>query len=360
MNLPQAQPHARDESGTDVAVFHRIIHDVTSDGADIAAVLWRHFSQAPGTPLRDGDWDRLASDFSGSVSGDMDAEHSARLTGRVFAELQRSPCPATMDGLVERIERVYREIGAQFADLLIDFVHSALMTSRREGVSETVFLARDAVPFYVIARELTTRGIACQPVSLLDLNRGMIPAFAAPPTASRVHNEALVVRYLAARFAARERVAIVDTGLYGTLIRATLEMRLFEDPVVMFFASKNPNIYGYLNGLGGSKTERTAALDAFGEACCDTVETWPKLYTPSELHFDGQDVRAISAPTDLVSGAASLALYRALAQRARTADLPALEPRDASALPLAEPLPRWEHADAWQAAWQSGPIAPVG
>lgn len=351
-----------------VDAFHRVILDFSSGSTDIAAVLARQFGHAADMPLRGRDWDRLETGFAASVSSDVDPAHCARLARRLFATLQRTPCPATMGELAARTELLYREIGLAFSDLLIDFVQAALATARHQGVTQTFFLARDAIPFYLIALELHRRSGGPQQVALLDFNRRMIPSFAAPDIPSCVPVE----HYLGPKLAAGGRVALVDTGLYGSLIQSTLRMGLVSDPVVMFFASRNPSIFGYLNGLMSVKRTPGSALDIFGEACCDSLETWPKPYAPCALRSGADGVEAVSRWTDPVSVIASLALYRTLAQRARVVELNALDPRGvatrldrqrldpASLLMLPVPLPRWEHADAWQASWQSGPMAPLG
>jgi len=364
LNAPNTLTQVRAELGAsedilDASDFHRLIREATADDAEIGSVLWRRFGHSPDKRLEDEDWARLESEFFATMSADHGADYAKRMSAQVFADLRATPVPATLGTLTERIVRIHHRVGAEFADLLIGFVHASLLASLRLGAAETVFLARDAIPFHVIAQALTERGLVRQPIALLDLNRSMIPTFSistapAPPLA-----DLPVSRYLAARFVDRERIAIVDTGLYGTLIQPVLEMRLFRDPAVLFFASKNPNIYGYLNAMSSPSIGGTAHLDAFGEACCDTVETWPKPYASCTLRTDGAVTRAVSSPADFVSLTASLALYQALAQRARRVDLDRLDPRASLSRPMMDPLPRWEHAAAWLAAWRSGPLAPL-
>ena len=345
---------------TKVDVFHRIIRTVSKGDMDVAAALHQLFGIPQSTTLHEEDWTRMKGEFSHSMSTDVGSKvQGDRLTERVFAKLEGNQFPMTIRDLIERIDSVYSKIAAEFSDLLIDFVHTSLTISRNLGVSETVFLSRDAVPFYVIASELTASAIEHQPIALLDLNRRMIPDYGAPPFKHQSSDDMLVKRYIDARLASRQRIAIVDTGLYGTLIGAVLEIRLIEDLVVVFFASKNPDIFGYLNGLSSDNLGSPVPLSAIGEACCDVVETWPKLYGPSQLLDDGQVVWPVARPTDVVAAAASLSLCKALAERARSINLEALSPCSLSDLPLEAPLPCWEHAEAWLSMWRKGPISPM-
>ena len=57
-------------------------------------------------------------------------------------------------------------------------------------------------------------------------------------------------------------------------------------------------------------TQRTPPLGSLGQLCCDVLESWPKLYSRSELRAEPKGPAAYARATDPVSAAAALVLYR--------------------------------------------------
>lgn len=365
-----ATAHCREPLSREVRVdaLHRLILDVVGSSSDLAETALQHVARHPSTALQPSDWDRMEMDFAGAFSVDAPPPHAIRESRRLVEQLRLAPCPATWGALARRVEQHYRDAAVAFAPLLIHFVQEALRTCQRHKVSRIIFLARDAIPLHVIGLELCRRIPGLPPLSLLNLNRSMLPGFPSPA----ITDSAWVQTYLAEAIGATERVALVDTGLYGTLVHGMMEMGVVVTPVTLFFASKNPHIHGYLNGLTPQGRPPFATLDPLAETCCDSLETWPKLYGPCVLHGDAHGVHAWTRMADPISVVASLALYRALAQQARAIDLEALDPHEAlqrldlqrlepsATLMLPMPLPRWAHADAWQDAWRAGPLPPLG
>lgn len=353
----------------DTAVFHERLMSASQEDRGLPQAVAELFGVAPDDTLDYRDWRRISAGYTREAGGDMDPCQASRHAAAVFDALRAPPMPATVADLVHKTEQLYAAAADDLSDLAIAFVKWAMETSDRQRASDLMFLARDAIPFYVVACQLQARGVVCGRLSLLALNRTMMPRSPLDEAFPGDLRGTDVEQFLAAAFATRHRPLLIDTGLYGTLIQPILGSAALPDPSVVFLASKNPRIAGYLNHLDApDKKTGHAPLGPLGEACCDVLENWPKPYTRPRLwERDGGWVAAARL-TDPVSATAALVLYRTLARRARTRDLETLDPhaalRRVAALSgprfLTESLPRWPHADRWQAAWSHGSVAPLG
>lgn len=352
---------------TDTALLHERLMSASREDRGMPQAVAELFGAAADEPLSQRDWRRISAGYKREACGDMETCQADRHAADVFDALWTPPVPATLADLVRRTERLYGAAAADLSDLVIAFVKWAMDTGERQRASDLVFLARDAIPFYVVARQLKARGVACGRLSLLALNRTMMPRSPQDEAFPGDLRGTDVERFLAAAFAARRRLLLVDTGLYGTLIKPILGSPALPDPSVVFLASKNPHIAGYLNHVDPpkGKTDRPP-LSPLSELCCDVLENWPKPYTRPCLWDRGESSVAGARLTDPVSATAALVLYRTLAARARTLDLEALDPHAAlkrfKSLSgprfLTETLPRWPHADRWQTAWSHGTVSP--
>jgi hypothetical protein len=354
---------------TDTAFFHERLLSASQEDRGLPQAVAELFGAAPDERLSQRDWRRISAGYKREACGDMETCQADRHAATVFDALWTPPVPETVTDLVRRTEHLYGAAAADLSDLVIAFVKWALETGERQRASDLVFLARDAIPFFVVARQLKARGVASGRLSLLALNRTMMPRSPQEEAFPGDLRGTDVERFLAAAFATRQRPLLIDTGLYGTLIKPILTSPALPDPSVVFLASKNPHIAGYLNRVDPpeEKTDQSS-LGPLSELCCDVLENWPKPYTRPCLWDRGGSWVAGARLTDPVSATAALVLYRTLAARARTLDLEALDPHAAlqrfKSLSgprfLTETLPRWPHADRWQAAWSHGSVSPSG
>lgn len=232
-----------------------------------------------------------------TVAGELSASLRAEgdLTDDQIEGVLRRLCPAPDAGVArwlgECCERLLLRTRPWFP-LWRSFTHWLITWAAAHHYRQIIFLARDAIPFYLVARWSADSAVAGLDLRLLDLPRA---ALAQPDVAA----------HLSARLCPRPPTLIVDTGCYGTVATRLAdwlrENQGADDVGIAFFASRNPRIFGYLNYL---MARRYLSPDAYGPAGrrpmdfviygCDLLESLPKPYrchvhphavtrTPSDL-----------------------------------------------------------------------------
>ena len=120
------------------------------------------------------------------------------------------------------------------------FIQFVLRWCESHGFETIVFLGRDALPFYYLARGIAASRPTAHLVQLY-VSRSEEPTV--EPLVLGIDPPSLF----------RQRVAYVDSGCYGTLVHqlATTGHRKHGGPLpaVFFFYSRNPHIFGYMNYL---------------------------------------------------------------------------------------------------------------
>jgi hypothetical protein len=243
-----------------------------------------------------------------SGEGDLAADQQAEIFRQLFPKDPGS-------GLTQALEAaVTRFLGATrpWFPLWHAYVDWTLQWCAHRGYSNIAFLCRDAVPFYVISKELRPRVARGRPrvtTSLVHASRRL----AATPNFER-H---------VLRAVPKEHVAIVDTGCYGSLIPQLIEIvksrSLFErPPAVFFYFSRNPQIFGYVNYLaaweslhGRHGPNELTSLSDFIVRAGDVVEALPKPYFVEELRDDGTPRVCLQDLVSFVLGAALISSLRA-------------------------------------------------
>lgn len=327
-------------------------------------------------------WETIKRRFTASCKEDPADSGGRGHAQRVLRLLEASRRPCDHGTLIERIQSVYGHVARRWNRLLTAFMHDTLATCRARGVTDVVFLAQDATPLYAVATRLEASSSDGPRLSLLDLSRTMVkkalrsrgdwPDGFYPGDVRPEHwQSTLLDSYLKRRLPRDGRVALVDTGVYGTLVKLMLDAGRLSDPFVFFFASKNPSIFGFLNQLlpvGGDDGDFIAMY-------CDTLERWPPLYTGVELQAGEKGAVAESRVADFVSVAAALVLYREFATGHAEIDASAIDARhevsallrhyrehdqlgEAGGLVLGDPLPTWQYAARWRESWDHGCIPP--
>jgi hypothetical protein len=171
------------------------------------------------------------------------------------------------------------------------FTNWALRWCRQNSIETLVFLARDALPFFVAATALEQG----RHLQLAHVSR-------------RVRANALTLNSILRQ----PSIALIDSGCYGTCIndlrqrwRATIEDRHPDGLATLLYYSRNPQLFGYLNYvmcqdmLASPETMDGAA--EFIIYAGDLLEALPKPY-----QYTINDPSMVT-PSDLVSFTISIA-----------------------------------------------------
>lgn len=171
------------------------------------------------------------------------------------------------------------------------FTNWALRWCRQNSIETLVFLARDALPFYVAA-------------TALDEGRHLRLAHVSRAIRTNALTASSVLR--------QPSIALIDSGCYGTCIndlrqrrRATLGDREPDGLATLLYYSRNPQLFGYLNYVMCqdmlASPETMAGAGEFIIHAGDLLEALPKPYQYSV------DDPATVVPSDLVSFTISIA-----------------------------------------------------
>jgi hypothetical protein len=266
------------------------------------------------------------------------------------------------------VERAYGVVGRAWASLLTAFVAAVVRECRRHGVTDIVFLARDGILLDVVYRSALEGRRAGINDWILDLNRSIVGVNGSDEL-DPVPDEVLI-RHIRSSVPLGDRVAIVDTGLYGTLVHTLARLGLLGDSLVMFFSSRNPHVYGFLQAVEASSAERDLAT-----LCCDTLESWPKPYRTARLAAASDGAVAVAEAADPISMCAHLTLARSLADSGGQLDPDEVDPAaelaildglqalgTAAGVPLLLPhvVKQWPDAAYFLGTeWDIGPLPPL-
>jgi hypothetical protein len=231
--------------------------------------------------------------------GDLDPAQVSRLASEL--------CPSPTDGLgmwlADAAERLVLRI-RPWIPVWVGYTWWALEWCRYAERDQIVFLGRDGLPFYAAARYLPGR-IQCP--ALLDAPR-------------RLLGSPLLDEHLATTIDCHRPVAFVDTGCYGTVATSLARYCARHgagDAAMLFLASRNPRIFGYLNYvmswqlLFAGPCSAPGPMD-FAIYACDLAEALPKPYT---VHIGPESVQRV--PADLASFVLSLKVCVEVARYAR-------------------------------------------
>lgn len=195
--------------------------------------------------------------------------------------------PAWLCGTTERFLNLIKP----WTPVWLGFTDWALRWCRQNSIETLVFLARDALPFYVAATALE-QGIN---LHLAHVSR------ATRPDAVTMNS---ILR--------KPGIALIDSGCYGTCIselqqrRATLFEPAHQEALpTLFYYSRNPRLFGYVNYVmskdmltSPETMDRAADFIIFAG---DLLEALPKPY---QNHAPD---RSMVEPSDLVSFTVSIA-----------------------------------------------------
>jgi hypothetical protein len=216
---------------------------------------------------------------------DLSERQVDQLCNRTFGTERELPA-----WLCDTTER-FLNIVKPWTSVWLGFTNWTLRWCRQNSIETVVFLARDALPFFVAADALE-QGLH---LHLAHVSR------AAGPDALTVNS---VLR--------QPSIALVDSGCYGTCINdlrqrrsALVECAHGEGLATLLYYSRNPQLYGYMNyvmcnDMLASPEDMDRATE-FIIYAGDLLEALPKPY-----QYHAED-RSTVEPSDLVSFTISIA-----------------------------------------------------
>ncbi|MFI0446674.1 hypothetical protein [Actinomadura sp. 6N118] len=204
---------------------------------------------------------------------------------------------AWLCGTTER----YLNIIKPWTPVWLSFTNWALRWCRQNSIETLVFLARDALPFYVAATSLE-QGLN---LHLAHVSRATRP-------------DALTANSILRQ----PSIALVDSGCYGTCINelrqrrsAVLDNSHDDGLATLLYYSRNPQLFGYVNYVMGkdmlASPETMDRAADFVIYAGDLLEALPKPYRYRE-----QDLSSVEL-SDLVSFTISIAALSRISSMAK-------------------------------------------
>lgn len=220
-----------------------------------------------------------------------------------------------VDQLCNRTFGTQRELGAWLCDtterflniikpwtpVWLSFTNWGLRWCRQNSIETLVFLARDALPFFIAATALE-QGLH---LHLAHMSRATQP-------------DALTVNSILRQ----PSVALIDSGCYGTCINdlrqrqsVLIEHSRHGGLATLLYYSRNPQLFGYINYVMCSDMLTSPeAMDRAAEFIIyagDLLEALPKPY-----QYHAQD-QSMVEPSDLVSFTISIAALSDISSMAK-------------------------------------------
>jgi hypothetical protein len=227
----------------------------------------------------------------------------------------RELSPRQVDQLCHRTFSIRHELPAWLCDtterflniikpwtpVWLGFTNWTLRWCEQNSIETLVFLARDALPFFIAATALE-QGLH---LHLAHVSRAIRP-------------DALTANSILRQ----PSVALVDSGCYGTCIndlrqrRSALTQRSgHEGLATLLYYSRNPQLFGYINYvMSRDMLASPEAMDRAGEFIIyagDLLEALPKPY-----RYHAQDGSTVE-PSDLVSFTISIAALSEISSMAK-------------------------------------------
>jgi hypothetical protein len=240
---------------------------------------WESWTQRP-LPLvleaREAFRDTLLAD------GDLGLDQLRGFLNSIFAHEESSFEP----WLRATTERFMLRVRPWFP-LWMGYVRWVLDWCKARGYKQVVFLARDSLPFYVIARQLVHD-------NAMDLHLHLVHASRSVGPSGELDD------HLSQTIDWRQPVAAVDSGCYGTIMATLVRYQRQVSGsssgfAAFFYFSRHPRIFGYMNYLmsghilaepGSDLTARNARN--FIIYAGDVLEAMPKPYRLLSIELGGR------------------------------------------------------------------------
>jgi hypothetical protein len=219
------------------------------------------------------------------AAGDLSLRQVGQVCDRTFGS--QSDLAAWLSETTER----YLTLIRPWIPVWYGFTNWALRWCRQNSIETLVFLARDALPFFVAANALEQG----QHLQLAHVSRA-------------IRTNALTLSSVLRQ----PSIALIDSGCYGTCIndlrqrrRASLDDRQPDGLATLLYYSRNPQLFGYLNHVMCqdmlTSPETMAGAAEFVIHAGDLLEALPKPY-----QYTVDDPASV-VPSDLVSFTISIA-----------------------------------------------------
>jgi hypothetical protein len=260
---------------------YRLAAEYTREVVDFCLERWRIAKSADAPSV-----EQAGGEFRGSMSAanDLSPRQVDQLCDRTFGP-QRD-LPTWLWATTERFLALIRP----WTPVWHGFTSWALRWCRQNSIENLVFLARDALPFYVAA-------------TALEQGRHLHLAHVSRAVRTDALTSSSILR--------QPSIALIDSGCYGTCINDIRQHRRAsfgdqpDDLATLFYYSRNPQLFGYLNYvMCQDMLTSPETVDGAGEFIIhagDLLEALPKPY-----HY-AADEPGMVIPSDLLSFTISVA-----------------------------------------------------
>jgi hypothetical protein len=271
---------------------YRLAAEYTRAIVDFCLDRWRVASSAEAPSAEEA-----GGQFRSAMLAANDLSHRQvdQVCSRTFAS--QSDLPAWLCETTER----YLNLIRPWTPVWYGFTNWALRWCRQNSIETLVFLARDALPFFVAA-------------TALEQGRNLHLAHVSRAIRSNALTLSSILR--------QPSIALVDSGCYGTCIndlrqrrRTTIEDHQSDGLATLLYYSRNPQLFGYLNYVMCqdmlSSPETMDGAAEFIIHAGDLLEALPKPYQYTV------DDPSMVLPSDLVSFTISIAALSEMSSIAR-------------------------------------------
>jgi len=261
---------------------YRLATDYTRAVVDFCLERWRVASSADVPSVAEA-----GARFRGAMAAanDLSQRQVDQLCDRTFAS--HGDLPAWLGETTERFLNLIRP----WNPVWYGFTNWALRWCRQNSIETLVFLARDALPFFVAA-------------TALEQGHHLHLAHVSRAIRANALTLSSVLR--------QPSIALIDSGCYGTCIndlrqrrQATVEDHQPDGLATLLYYSRNPQLFGYLNYvMCHDMLTSPETMDGAGEFIIhagDLLEALPKPY-----QYTADDPSMV-VPSDLVSFTISIA-----------------------------------------------------
>ncbi len=218
--------------------------------------------------------------------------------------------------------KLYEKIADKWFYLFYDCVKVWLDYASVNPINSVAFFARDAIPFWCIAKGIEDGKSLSEKVEykteIVDFTRGIMNSIK-EKAKKKEDLKKLIKKFMVSNGMETTRVEIIDSGFYGSVIRELFKSGgLDNSSSVFFFFSKNPCIRGELTIVSQFINRRKEEIPyRFFIMLGNSLEALPKPYkTPEIKDFESNEV--IAEKQDILSIFATFSLYRALYRRSKT------------------------------------------
>lgn len=224
------------------------------------------------------------------VAPDLDSYGLAeKYTDSLFKKLTETGA-STQKELITAGEKEFYHVGKDvLGPLAVQFVHEVLEQTPRGKI---VFLARDATPFYYVAKALVEEDKKKYAVDSSNLAHetfhrnfwGVNDEQVGKPQKVLTAEDPMVQKLLKQMgFGSDEPVTIVDVGAWGSMVdHLRRELPALDFNLYFFYTHLPEYIYGYTNIHAQADGRRTPIPDDVLEAIADTWEAFPKYIKRQE------------------------------------------------------------------------------